>query len=41
MRDLAIFCDDTRDATQKKERKAVILVTSGSEISHFYWVGMR
>ena len=41
IRDLAIFCGDTRDASLKKEREAVILIMSGSGISYFDWVGMR
>ena len=41
MRDLVIFCGDTRHASLKKEREAGILIMSGSGISYFYWVGMR
>ena len=41
MRDLAIFCGDTRDASSKQEREAGILIASGSGISYFYELGMR
>ena len=40
MRDLAIFCGDTRDASSKQEREAGILMASGSGISYFYELGM-
>ena len=41
MRDLAIFRLDMRDLIWKQGREAGIAVTSGSEISCFYGVGMR
>ena len=41
MRDLAIFCGDTRNASWKQERDVAILITSGSGISYFYGDGMR
>ena len=38
MQDLAIFCD-TRDSSQKKEREAGILITSGSGFPIFIGLG--
>ena len=40
IRDLAIFCGDTQDASLKQEREARILIASGSEISYLYELGM-
>ena len=40
MRDLAIFCGDTRDASSKQGWEAEILIASGSRISYFYELGM-
>ena len=39
MQDLAIFCGDTRDSSQKKERGAGILITSGSGFPIFIGLG--
>ena len=41
MRDFAIFCGDTRDASLKQGRETGISITSGGGISCFYEVGMR
>ena len=40
MRDLAIFCGDTRDSSQKKEREAGILrMSAGAGSPIFIWLG--
>ena len=39
MRDLAIFCGDTRDASSKQEREAGILIASGAGFPIFMSLG--
>ena len=39
MQDLAIFCGDARDSSQKKEREAGILITRGSGFPIFIGLG--